>query len=285
MTIDKLISLKGWLTLDEAARELSTTLRRDVNHSDVYRLALDGHLALSVYIPVAIDAMCFGNDTKERPTQHKRIDGIWELPMIGAARREMESRCFPNISMDGTEGVIVQRDEERCQLPALDPSKWPFFRPSALPREASVVVRTAALAEFIAQTLKGAHEATARCPATWEDVSIEFISDLKVQVTVKTKTYPQNYAEMGFKNGKTKNPNLAWMTLKLLAEAGGAIPVAIKERKVVEKRMQEIRKTLRAHFERERFDLPRDSDPLPYDPEGKKYEAIFRIDKSPSFDA
>jgi hypothetical protein len=29
MAIDKLTRLRGWLTIDEAAREISTTLRRD----------------------------------------------------------------------------------------------------------------------------------------------------------------------------------------------------------------------------------------------------------------
>lgn len=124
-----------------------------------------------------------------------------------------------------------------------------------------------------------------RCSGTWGDVGIAFISDERVQVTTKARTYTQNYSEMGFENRKTGKPNLAWVTLRALAQKGGAIRVAIRERKVVEKRMQEIRKTLRAHLERERFDIPRDSEPLPYHRGGMEYRALFQIGKSPSFDA
>ena len=45
--MQKLFSLKKWLTLDEAARHLSIVLGEDVCVADVLRLALDGHLKLS----------------------------------------------------------------------------------------------------------------------------------------------------------------------------------------------------------------------------------------------
>src|SRR5215472_4776769 len=44
----KLFNLKYWLTLPDAARHLSMLLGEDVNEADVLRLALDGHLTLSV---------------------------------------------------------------------------------------------------------------------------------------------------------------------------------------------------------------------------------------------
>lgn len=44
----KLFNLKSWLTIPEAARHLSTICSEDVCESDVLRLALDGHLKLSV---------------------------------------------------------------------------------------------------------------------------------------------------------------------------------------------------------------------------------------------
>lgn len=48
--------------------------------------------------------------------------------------------------------------------------------------------------------------------------------------------------------------------------------------------MQEIRRTLRAHFAKERFDIPPESDPLPYDKRAQVYRALFRIGTRLSFD-
>ena len=45
----KLLNLKQWLTLAETARHLSGLTGEDVTEADVLRLALDGHLALSIY--------------------------------------------------------------------------------------------------------------------------------------------------------------------------------------------------------------------------------------------
>ena len=44
----KLFSLKEWLTIDDAARHLSTVLGEDVTNADVLRLGLDGRLRLSI---------------------------------------------------------------------------------------------------------------------------------------------------------------------------------------------------------------------------------------------
>ncbi len=45
---NKLIKLKKWLTLTEAAQHLSLMFKENVNEADVLRWALDGHLILSV---------------------------------------------------------------------------------------------------------------------------------------------------------------------------------------------------------------------------------------------
>lgn len=44
----KLFNLKEWLTVDQAARFLTALFQEDVTEADVLRLALDGHLRLSV---------------------------------------------------------------------------------------------------------------------------------------------------------------------------------------------------------------------------------------------
>src|ERR1700739_3911097 len=45
----KLLNLKKWLTVAGAARHLGILFGEDVSEADVLRLALDGHLTLSVY--------------------------------------------------------------------------------------------------------------------------------------------------------------------------------------------------------------------------------------------
>jgi hypothetical protein len=47
--VKKLLNLKQWLTVADAARHLGVLLGGDVSEADVLRLALDGHLVLSVY--------------------------------------------------------------------------------------------------------------------------------------------------------------------------------------------------------------------------------------------
>lgn len=49
--MSKLFKLKEWLTVDEAAKHLSTALGEEVAIADIYRLALDGHLVLSMNFP------------------------------------------------------------------------------------------------------------------------------------------------------------------------------------------------------------------------------------------
>jgi hypothetical protein len=46
--LGKLFNLKEWLTVADAARHLSIVFGEDVTEADVLRLALDGHLRLSV---------------------------------------------------------------------------------------------------------------------------------------------------------------------------------------------------------------------------------------------
>lgn len=45
----KLFNLKKWLTVTDAARRLSIAFSEEVTEADVLRLALDGHLRLSVH--------------------------------------------------------------------------------------------------------------------------------------------------------------------------------------------------------------------------------------------
>jgi hypothetical protein len=268
---------------------------------------------------------------------------VYDLPLVGGERLDVEREYQrlsegPKVELTASEGTFVEsKDGRRFQLlveksrpndpdllphylePHIEPyrSGDPMDRCTAasqLPDGSVLVVRTAALAEFIARTLLPAPDAhppdatthpkdtsihnvsvqsrsslpaTERCPATWQDVRLEFISDHSVQVTVNAKTYPKNYAEMGFADRRKGTPTLAWQILRRLAESDGTISkTAPKDWSKMEKRMQEIRRTLHAHFFRESFDIPPDSDPLPFLKEGKTsgYHAVFRIGTRPSYD-
>lgn len=54
----KLFKLKEWLTVPDAARHLSIVFGEEVSEADVLRLALDGHLKLSVYFVNYAKASC-----------------------------------------------------------------------------------------------------------------------------------------------------------------------------------------------------------------------------------
>ena len=56
--MSKLFKLKEWLTVPETAKHLSIVLEEEVSESDVLRLALDGHLKLSVNLVNKARAKC-----------------------------------------------------------------------------------------------------------------------------------------------------------------------------------------------------------------------------------
>lgn len=112
--------LRGWLTLNEAAISLSASTGVKLRVADILHLALDGHLKLSVHLP-GTDAVCFQDDGADRPSERLRIDGLWDLPLNDAARRQVEHELhhelgLPFVSMEGTRGATVTRDHTRCQL-------------------------------------------------------------------------------------------------------------------------------------------------------------------------
>jgi hypothetical protein len=149
----KLFQLKEWLTIRDAARQLTLMLNEDVSEADIYQLALDGNLILSVYLPNEVDARkgrliqydevkwngfpqlddceyIKGSDgkinmvhKKTKPLMHipdallidgdvpvqearwlrleeqvSRIDGLWDLAMMGAERLDIEHLLLQEIS-------------------------------------------------------------------------------------------------------------------------------------------------------------------------------------------
>lgn len=154
MTVSKkLFQLKQWLTIRDAAKQLSALLNEDVSEVDLYQLALDEKITISVYFPNGAnakkgrliqfddvkwdgfprlddceyvkkpngqvelihkktkplihfpDALLIDDDV---PVQNARwlrfdrrifrIDGVWDLAMIGAERIDIERLLLQEIS-------------------------------------------------------------------------------------------------------------------------------------------------------------------------------------------
>jgi len=152
--MNKLFKLKDWLTLDEVVIHISNLLGEPITLADIYRFALDGHLTISANFVNYTQAkkvmllkdedMKFedtSNSTIRSVNSHKqtknctsknywvktvvdelfRIDGLWDLTMLGNERTDIEhlyqqeTSC---ISVEGVpfRGVYIQQGEVLCQL-------------------------------------------------------------------------------------------------------------------------------------------------------------------------
>ena len=117
---------------------------------------------------------------------------------------------------------------------------------------------------------------------SWRDVTIRFINEQAVQITVGESRLPvQGYEELGFAGKRSKRPNRAWLMLRRLARKDGVLtdlprgqwtPERIKARKII----QELRKILRNL-------VKSDADPVPYK-KGSGYKVAFKIDPDSVFD-
>ena len=87
-------------------------------------------------------------------------------------------------------GLASETLPEPPAVPAPEP------QPSAMPEDA-------------AMSLAGGADA-----ATWEGIEITFLSDERVQIHIGKTHETRNYAEFGFQDNKSKNPNRAWETLR-----------------------------------------------------------------------
>jgi hypothetical protein len=152
--LTKLLKLKEWLTVPDAARHLSILFGEEVSEADVLRLALDGHLTLSVDFVNPTSARCGPvvpfEATKVSPLRTLKgkiiqspdginlgdgrvielgeaiefVGGVWDLMMVGAERLDVERRYQmltdgPAVSLTILEGPVVRREEGvACRLEA-----------------------------------------------------------------------------------------------------------------------------------------------------------------------
>ena len=156
MSPDTLRKLREWLTLEEAASVLSTALSEDVDASDVLRLVLDEQLKLSIYLPAKTTARCrkLDDDAPDAPWTPGTIDGVWDVPMVGSAKTQIEQdyqwqRASLYVPKEAPVGALVEQDDLVYQVP---PDRGGSDRlPSEFPQGSVLVVRRPALDEFIRQ--------------------------------------------------------------------------------------------------------------------------------------
>ncbi len=59
----------------------------------------------------------------------------------------------------------------------------------------------------------------------WADITIRFLNDHEVKIEKEKETSETNYEEMGFADGKSKQPILCWGFLHLLSTSEGVFPL------------------------------------------------------------
>ena len=121
---DALKKLREWLTIEEAAEELSETLSESVSGSDVLRLAIDRHLKLSLYLPAKVAARCqrIDDESIDPPQTSGTIEGLCDLPMLGRGKLQIEHNYQWRLNgtyvpIDGPVGALVECGELLCKLP------------------------------------------------------------------------------------------------------------------------------------------------------------------------
>ena len=104
----KLFKLREWLTVSEAARHLSIMFGEEVNEADILRLALDGHLKLSVNFVNPVYGKCgklIPYEDRERlpPEFHRIFSALPEEKRDSNIKKLMEMQGFDNqfLVMDG----------------------------------------------------------------------------------------------------------------------------------------------------------------------------------------
>jgi hypothetical protein len=147
--LPKLLKLKEWLTVAEAARHLSIMFDEEVSEPDVLRLGLDGHIALSINMVNYTPAQCGPILSKEAATQtfpgannttievYRGIElrsdafwqpektitsiyGVYDLMMLGSERDDVRRRyqeLTDGLDVEETtlEGRFVSRDGIACR--------------------------------------------------------------------------------------------------------------------------------------------------------------------------
>lgn len=85
--------------------------------------------------------------------------------------------------------------------------------------------------------------------ATWESVYIKFLNGYDVRISYPNmKTEVFDYKDMGFMDGKTREPDLKWKLLQTIAEHNGALTKEHFDRKLTRNVKYELNQRLKQFF-------------------------------------
>jgi hypothetical protein len=130
-----------------------------VSSSDVLRLAIDGQLKLSLYLPVAVSARCKrpDDDSGGGRATTERVEGLVDVPMLGKAKAQIEhdyhwQREGKFVPKADPVGALVEDGDRICQLPP-DPGATGFSTRAAseFPQGSVLALRRSELDRFIAE--------------------------------------------------------------------------------------------------------------------------------------
>lgn len=169
MTTRRLEQRRQWFSLEDAVRYVEAALGEPVATADLLQMALDADLALSLDVvegtPAHSEACVQWRAEKGLPGgrgyclcgQHIAISGVWDVPLMGDARRHVSSlraemQHGAHTDLTGIGGAWVARDGERRQLEPVKavPTGMSPVRASAFPRDSVLGVRRSVLDAFIA---------------------------------------------------------------------------------------------------------------------------------------
>ncbi|MBJ2321240.1 hypothetical protein JFT37_22265 [Pseudomonas fluorescens] len=152
--MEKMLMLKEWLTLDEAAERFSKVAQETVTQADILRLALDNHIQMSVFIDDRVIAREMAFETEvidgqkslllgEGGKEAIRVDGVWDLAAFGAGASEME-RLYreakglkPRTALSSF-GMYLHDEEKTTVLEVLSISLKFQFVEKSIPPESGV---------------------------------------------------------------------------------------------------------------------------------------------------
>ena len=116
-------------------------------------------------------------------------------------------------------------------------------------------------------------------PTTWEQIEIVLLDEFNLQAfKAGNAQESKHYSVIGFMDGRTETPSMAWLTLRQLAENGGTIAAGGRtgdEFEKLRKRISEIRRLLRKY-------LAIVDSPIDY-VENEGYKARFKIKTGPGY--
>ncbi|MEY8689642.1 MAG: hypothetical protein AB9M53_07165 [Leptothrix sp. (in: b-proteobacteria)] len=186
--MSKLLKLKEWLTLEDAAKHLSNMFSEEVSVADLLQFCLHGHLTLSVNIINGAKAK-FGKITPIEETdwtflpgfgdidsirvpngilidsnrilkpsgEVASITGIYDLPMIGGEALDVQHKYHqitggPAVTLHCLNGVFLKLDDIYYQMQDQfnkgKRSKSNYYPMACLPDDSIMVIRTAELLRF-----------------------------------------------------------------------------------------------------------------------------------------